>query len=492
MFTTFKGLKPFQLSEYIFLTLFAFFIPISWRIATFLMIGLFICCILKGIFEDGFKINLLQYNNKVVYFIFIAFWLIYAISFLYSENSTEARIQIGKKLSFFLFPLFFLCSNLSYLYKNRVRMIMYCFVYGILVLFIANFIWAVYDILFENVDMKRLISHHQFFKTNENDMILPSIHRAYLSIFSFTALVFCCVEFFKYKHFKIFNAITITILIFIPFFLTSRAGILCTCLISFFIWFWIIFSLKKHKIGIITGLIFATLLTASYFAFPKSIDKFTKAINNIKNGKGDTRITLRLGVRNAIYDNFIFGSGVGDRNDETMKSFQKYKDYIISKIKPIEHTDLNINKIQIIFQDSICKYEHKYLEYAYQYADSIINKNKYDDSPIKEYLSEYRIIKHCMKYEMNAHNQFSDTIIAVGIIGLLLLLGMFFVPIYLWIKYRKFDIIFFSLIFIFAFNSLFESVFERQMGIMFFTFFYFLLFHGFFCQQTTNDSQQTL
>ena len=111
MLNSFKGLKIFQSSEFILLALFAFVIPFSWRIATFIMIVIFINCILKGIFEEGFKINPLQYKNKSIYFISIAFWALYAISFLYSENTAEARIQIGKKLSFLLLPLFFLFSN---------------------------------------------------------------------------------------------------------------------------------------------------------------------------------------------------------------------------------------------------------------------------------------------------------------------------------------------------------------------------------------------
>ena len=106
MFETFKNLKRFQRTEYVFLTLIAFFIPISWRLTTYAMIGLSVATILKGIFEDGFKINKLQYNNKTVYFLFITFWIVYAISFLYSENTAEARIQIGRKLSFLLFSLF--------------------------------------------------------------------------------------------------------------------------------------------------------------------------------------------------------------------------------------------------------------------------------------------------------------------------------------------------------------------------------------------------
>ena len=64
MFETFKNLKRFQQTEYVFLTLIAFFIPISWRLTTYAMIGLSVATILKGVFENGFKINKLQYNNK--------------------------------------------------------------------------------------------------------------------------------------------------------------------------------------------------------------------------------------------------------------------------------------------------------------------------------------------------------------------------------------------------------------------------------------------
>ncbi|MBR6776092.1 MAG: hypothetical protein IKM23_10360, partial [Bacteroidales bacterium] len=135
-----------------------------------------------------------------------------------------------------------------------------------------------------------------------------------------------------------------------------------------------------------------------------------------------------------------------------------------------------------------------YAEYAdttYNFVNKLGEKSEQNTS-IKNELSEYKLISSCIDRELNAHNQFSDTIIAVGVIGLLLLLTFFAYPIYLWIKNKNFDIVFFSLLLIIAFNSLFESVLERQMGIMFFVFFYFLLFHGNFCQQTTDNSQQTL
>ena len=117
MLNTFKGLKPFQLSEFILLTSFAFIIPSSWLIATYIMIALFINTILKGVFEDGIKINELQYKNKLAYFISIAFWLIFAISFLYSENSDEARFQIGKNYH----SLYFLYISCALIYLTLTK-----------------------------------------------------------------------------------------------------------------------------------------------------------------------------------------------------------------------------------------------------------------------------------------------------------------------------------------------------------------------------------
>ena len=488
MLLLFKGLKPFQLSEYIFLALFAFFIPMSWRIATYAMIGLFVCTILKGIFEEGFKINELQYRNKFAYFIFIAFWIIYAISFLYSENTAEARMQIGKKLSFLLFPLFFMTSNLSYLTKDRVRTVMYCFVIGILTLFVINLFWAGYDILFNEAEIIRLTSPHKFFKTD--NLVFPPMHRAHFSLYTCMGLAFCFVEFINNNSLKlkIFNLLISIVLIISPFYVYSRAGILCSIVILFTLWIWITFVLKKRNTGIISCVIFLTSLIIGYFAFPKTIQKFTDAIENIQNGKGDSRVTIRNANRYVISENILFGVGSGDRNDETMNSYYRYKDDLISEIKSINPSDLTDN---VVDDSDPTLYNEKYVAEVYEHIDSIIQKNEYDNSDVKEYLNEYRIIKYCIKHELNAHNQFSDTIIAVGVIGLILLLSFFIYPIILWIKNKNFDIVFFSLLLIIAFNSLFESVLERQMGIMFFVFFYFLLFHGNFCQQTTDNGQQT-
>lgn len=490
MFTAFKGLKPFQLSEYIFIALFAFFVPISWRIASYVMIGLFVSCVLKGTFEKGFEKDNLQYRNKYAYIISIAFWALYAISFFYSENTAEARVQIGKKLPFLLFPIFFMTSNLSYLTKERVRTIMYCFVWGIFVLYIVNFVWSLYDVAFKDYSMTRLTSCHRFFKSNA---IFEFPHRAHFSIFTCLGLAFCFTELFASKSItiKIFNVVSLLILTMSPFFVTSRAGVLCEVLLFFILWIWLIFIKKDKKIGIATGVTLIAMLVLGYYVFPKSIDRFTDALARVKEGKGDIRLTLRNSNRYAIKDNYIFGAGSGDRCDESMKAYIKYREDVISKIQPIDNAVfVNFEQNRKSLLDSIdIKYDNAYTDAVYRYAENISKELYCDYNTVEENLAEYQIIDHIIKHEMNAHNQFSDTIIAVGILGLLLLLVFFFMPVYIWMKNKNFDIVLFSLLFIVAFNSLFESVLERQMGIMFFVFFYYLLFHANFCQQPQNNLQ---
>lgn len=486
MLLLFKGLKPFQLSEYVFLVLFAFFVPMSWRIATYAMIGLFICTILKGIFEEGFKTNELQYRNKFAYFIFIAFWIIYAISFLYSENTAEARMQIGKKLSFLLFPLFFMTSNLSYLTKDRVRTVMYCFVIGILTLFVINLFWAGYDVIFEGAKTSR------FYEPDLLGKGTGHIHHTYTSIYSCLGIIFCFRELFSKITFKskIFNILAIFLLIIFIALSGSRAGISCVVIIFAISWFWLTFVKKEIKTGIIIGCTITCIVIGGSIVFHKSIKRVTETISNIDNiEKQDRRIGITIGYVDLLIDKFWFGVGAGDRGDEMLKSYITKKEEVIKRILPIDnYYSENFDQERRDCLECIhMKYGGALTKSTFEYAKEMSSKYNCDYNSVRENLATYINIRVSINGEYNAHNQFSDTIIAVGVIGLLLLLTFFAYPIILWIKNKNFDIVFFSLLLIVAFNSLFESVLERQMGIMFFVFFYFLLFHGNFCQQINNN-----
>lgn len=72
-------------------------------------------------------------------------------------------------------------------------------------------------------------------------------------------------------------------------------------------------------------------------------------------------------------------------------------------------------------------------------------------------------------YHFNSHNQYLETALTLGLAGLTFLLSCMIMPLVFAI--RKKQILFISFLLLFAFNSLTESLLERQQGIVFFTFF---------------------
>lgn len=70
--------------------------------------------------------------------------------------------------------------------------------------------------------------------------------------------------------------------------------------------------------------------------------------------------------------------------------------------------------------------------------------------------------------DLNPHNQYLQTTLEIGIFGLLILLGLIVSCIYTAIKYRNFLLL--LLISGLAFNMLFESMLQRQSGVVFYSF----------------------
>jgi O-antigen ligase len=80
-------------------------------------------------------------------------------------------------------------------------------------------------------------------------------------------------------------------------------------------------------------------------------------------------------------------------------------------------------------------------------------------------------VSNKLAYEshLNAHNQFLETTMTHGIVGLLLILALLGYPLYVCFKYR--DWLFMVFILIVSGNMLFESIFQTFSGLMFFSFF---------------------
>lgn len=93
----------------------------------------------------------------------------------------------------------------------------------------------------------------------------------------------------------------------------------------------------------------------------------------------------------------------------------------------------------------------------------------------KYYLDhDYISLTYLKNIQFNAHNQFLETAIGLGIPGLSVLLVCFIAPMFYAIKNKK--KLYLTFILLFMFSCMTESLLERQSGVVFYSFFNAFLF----------------
>ena len=468
----FEGLRPFQKAEYAIMLALAFAIPFHWFAAQVGEAALASCAILKIIFDQKFTFNKNQLKYSWAYIIFALSWLVYLIGMIYTDNKAVGWAQVSKKLGFLVFPLIFLLSDMSYLTKKRVKAVFYSLTLSCLAFFILNFVWSAFVIIF---DGKEEILW--FF--NNGLMRLYYVHHTYISMYALIAIAFCFVEIFDHKELRIkkISVITIAVLLLLVILLDSRAGILTLALEIMILWFWVTFVKKKLKIGLIAGALVA-LVAIPYVS--KRMDATLEKLRTKKNP--DIRMVYIKGCTDVIDDHLWFGVGTGDRTEATMASFERYKQSLIDEVKPmngVEAYDYALCKDELIYELLRCSRKGKWNTVNKDFLHFIKNQpNEYqcDTESVMGMAAQYVYVVNAIEHNVNAHNQYFDTMISVGLVGLLLMLAHFIVPLLLAVGKKPFGIICLLLTVIVAFNAFFESVFEMQMGIIFFCFFNALLF----------------
>lgn len=465
----FKGLRPFQTAELLIMMLLAFAIPFSWLAAQYLEVALLICAVLKLVFDQKLKMNESQLKFKWAYIIFALTWVIYLVGMIYTENQSFGWTQVSKKLGFLIFPVIFIISDMSYMTKERLKAIGNALILGCILFFFMHFFYALYDVVIRDYPTSR------FF--DENLMKLYYVHHSYLSMYASLGLMFCFIGIFENgsRKSKIFNGIAYFILVVFIILVRSRAGLLWLVLTFVLQWIWLTFIMKKKRIGIVMGVIFALAVIGSIIAFPQSVSRITDTVANIASEhSSDHRLVQFKGYKSVLEENWLFGVGTGDRCDETQKAYQKYKADIVEKISP-EMAAI----IDDVMDDKWYEPSEGMRNHIYKKA---VEKGK-DPDVVTSNLVEYQFIRYAIDKDINAHNMYFEVVMSVGIIGLLLLLAYFVIPLVLWIKMKRFDMLFFSFLAMMGFNMLFESILESQKGIIFFCFFNALLFYTSFVKK---------
>ena len=411
-------MKWYDISEFVILAVAMVSVPISFHWTIWCLAALIANCVIKIVCGGG------RYNKEKWWlWLPLAYWTLYLISILWTENHEAGWTEIGQALPFALFALWGLFSDLRYLSLKHIRQLLWVLTLTLTVLFLTRSGIALYR------HRDALLPLDYFF---EPDVFDP-IHHIYLSLYLTTALAFLYREATEAwtngapkgaKLLIIFCAIATYSFTICK---NSRAAHVVLLLLAILVLCDQILFRKQWKCAIILAIGFLLLGWGTHKVIPTEqvhrtvlvANSGVEATANSQTTTPDHRIKINQKTLHAAFDNLPLGVGAGDRMD--------------------------------VLYDYYTPYE-------------IV----YESSP------------------KDPHNQYSDTLLATGIVGFLLLCGiMLVIPILIvkrhWHQLRQGSnnwLVFTGMaIAIPATIALFESILERQLGILFF----FLLYT--FCTQ---------
>lgn len=349
-----------------------------------------------------FNLELVQLKKGArssTFWLCLLFFVLTALSAFFSSNRKDALFAVEIKMTFVLFPFLIFCF---YWPPEILKRCVIAFVSGC-------FFACIYLIVRASLYAMEGNTAY-FYYTLFSDFIHTSSFAMYLVMAIILVMLLYHKWFYKQKN------IIYTSWFFLSFFVTSI--FLCSSklgLISFFISFIIIcfyrFRLYLKLFTVVVGLIAifaAGLLLANIF--PGSVGRLNSlsgiSVKNLDKTSSESttvRILIWKEAADLIRNNFLFGTGVGDANDNLYAAYKKNG------------------------------------------------------------------ITGALEHKLNAHNQFLQTFVGMGLVGFLSLCALTFGMMIKGLMQRNFFLFIFSLLIIL--NFFVESMLQRSDGTLFFTFF---------------------
>ncbi len=406
---------------------------------------------LNWIFTTKFKKVIQSISSNSFFLAFIIFYILYALSFFWSENQSFAIADLVLKIPILILPLIMLSHEP--LSIKEINKLLLAFSLSVIVLNCYCF----FDALFNYLNTRNI---NEFFYSS----LTVNMHTAYQATFtSFSIFILVYIYLNKeYSHNWIFSFLIALQFLFL-FLLSSRMQMLCLSVVTPI--FLIFHYYLKQKIYL--GFSYTILaFVVSYFLvstpsvlnnrYKQTVSHISSIGNDSQNS--DPRKFIWKKAIDVIKYNWLFGVGVGDAKDVLVSSYSK------ESSKPItDHAvDSTIN---------ILKANSKYLNTQVKKLTSDHTKLKKESENIL--IQQINKYKYFAKKQYNFHNQYLQTFATVGFFGLIILIyllsHLFIVSII------KKDFIVSAFLFLIAMSFLTESMLERQAGVVFFTFFYLLL-----------------
>ena len=405
-------------------------------------------------FEYKQKISKIWKNNFTLGWMSLFF--LYAGSLFWTDNIPFALNDLLLKSPLFILPL--VIGSQDKLTTRQTNSILLSFALSILALNLFCTVNAYFSYLKTNE-----LSHFYYHRLTVN------MHTAYQAMFTcFSVLIFI---YLRLKDKFIENWVmyfgVIIQLIFILL-LSSRMQILIMMALTPSYFLLRYYYRKKLYLGIIyTVIIFG--LAKGIMSAPSSLNhRYKQTVTHISSigvdsNNSDPRKFIWENGLTLIKENWVLGIGIGDVKEILV---DRYASHILDNPLSALLMDSTINSLKEnskLVETLINESLRTKTSYDYQL-------NQYAEKSLERRNERY---KSFVKRGYNLHNQYLQIFGTIGIFGLLLLLYLFAIPFFLFIK--KANYLSAAFLFIVGASFLTESMLERQAGVSFIVFFYMIL-----------------
>ncbi|MCE1169300.1 MAG: O-antigen ligase family protein [Sphingobacteriia bacterium] len=375
------------------------------------------------------------FNKKRVslFFMLVGFYLLHFIGILYSDDSKSAWFDIEIKMTLLLSPLFFLFANSRLITLITIKRVVGMFVLGLFLMVLWR--WTIIGI--DVIDTG--IYDKLFYKSLAGEQ-----HPTYLSLYLVFAIAVLIFNHLPDAVINIKHYLKIRLLILFLFglflvMLSSRAALLSSVGLAILI---ILFDRRNKPVErFSTGCWYGSLVAGSR----AQIGRF-KSVNSPY-----LDVVVALGIP------FLLISLM--------------RPVAVNRFAQIENVITNDTTIARAVSEESTVQRMMILKSSLKVIKSTwmtgVGTGDIHDALERQFLADHA--NYSAQQNYNPHDQYLQTMIGLGLPGLLLLLIMLYGPL-LYLR-ERINLVYLSFILVFGFNLLFESMLERQAGVLFYALF---------------------
>ena len=397
------------------LTMALFFIlPTYKKLAPVIVVLMVLNWIAEGNFRNKFSALFSDnWTFPVMFILSVLFYGLHVIWHLYDPSTTNHYNELEMKLSFLAFPVLLLPVYSLRFKAGNGKWFLLAYTGGA---FISSAYCLIQSLL------KYMSTGDPSMMYYLNFSVLE--HPTYYAMYMITAILI--IINLLYREWTNLNRVIRVVLIaIIPWFLlmvllsNSRAAILALALVVLFLTIFMIFKTRKYVAGIILIVLMIAGGFSSKYLMPHVYDRFNMGIGEVLNAKS---------------------------------------------MDDIEHWNGTTLRVQIYY----CSFE--LVEENFWIG---VGPNKVSENLMDKYKA-YKF-RHAVERGYNAHNQFLQVFIGLGLIGFIIFMAILLIPFIYAIRQGDFMQMAFILMLLVLF--MFESMLQQQAGIMFILF-VLLFFHA--------------